>query len=142
MNRISDKNMVLLTDSWKVDVLALLVGAFTVLYLITKRTYSYWDRKGFKTYSGSFNYIVGHLSSVFTQKEGLVDFIQRVYKTTKQPFIGIYSIFRPILFVRDTELIRLILIKDFNNFTDRGVHCNEGYDPLSGHLFALPGKIE
>lgn len=32
------------------------------------------------------------------------------------------------------------MIKDFSFFTDRGVHCNEEIDPLSGNLFSLPGQ--
>lgn len=131
--------MALLTDSWKLDALALLIGLITLAYFYAKRTYSYWERKGF-TYVPDFNYVFGHFKSSFTQQENLGMVLLRIYNSTKEPFIGIYSIFRPILMIRDTELVRNILIKDFNNFTDRGVHCNEDYDPLSGHLFALPGQ--
>lgn len=131
--------MALLTDSWKIDALALLIGIITLAYLYARRTYSYWERKGF-TYHPGINYVFGHFKTSFTQKENLGVTLSRIYNSTKEPFIGIYSIFRPILMVRDTELVRNILIKDFNYFTDRGVHCNEEYDPLSGHLFALPGQ--
>jgi len=34
----------------------------------------------------------------------------------------------------------MVLTKEFKNFHDRGVFCNEKIDVLSGHLFALPGK--
>lgn len=131
--------MALLTDSWKIDALALLIGIITLIYFYARRTYSYWERKGF-TYLPDFNYVFGHFKSSFSQQESLGMLLLRFYNSTKEPFVGIYSIFRPILMVRDTELVRNILIKDFNYFTDRGVHCNEDYDPLSGHLFALPGQ--
>lgn len=125
--------MALLTDNWKVDVLALVIGVISFSYFYAKRTYSYWERRGIKTYPG-FNHFLGHFKPVFFQEESLGNFITRLYKSTKEPFIGIYSLLRPILLVRDPNLVRSILIKDFNNFTDRGVHCNETYDPLSGRI--------
>lgn len=131
--------MAWLTDQWMIDVLALLIGIITVVYYYAKFTYSYWQRNCFAYAPGS-NHVFGHFKSTFTQQESLGMLVTRIYNSTNEPFIGMYSIFRPILLVRDSELVRNILIKDFNYFTDRGVHCDESYDPLSGHLFALPGQ--
>lgn len=105
--------MVLLTDGWIIDALVLLVGVATLVYFYAKRTYSYWERKGFK-YLPNFNYVFGHFQSTLTAKEFNGDFITRIYRSTTEPFIGIYSILRPILVVRDPELIRTILIKGNN----------------------------
>lgn len=66
--------------------------------------------------------------------------MQKIYNSTTDPFVPIYGILRPILIIRDPELIRLILIKDFVHFTDRGIHCNESYNPLTGNLTALEGQ--
>lgn len=44
------------------------------------------------------------------------------------------------MFYSDPELVRTILIKDFAHFSDRGVFCNEDYDPLSAHLFTMTGQ--
>ncbi|XP_031640057.1 probable cytochrome P450 6d5, partial [Contarinia nasturtii] len=137
--RTFSRTMVFLSESWKVNGLAILIVSLTLLYFFLKRTYSYWERNGFKTLP-NYNYILGHFKETLAQKEFVGDFIARLYNSTSEPFVGIYSILRPILLVRDPELIRLILIKDFSHFTDRDVHCNEEYDPLSGVLFSLPGK--
>lgn len=131
--------MAFLTDSWTVDILALFIGVLTVLYFVIKRKYSYWERKGFKTLPG-YNHVVGHFKENFLGRESFADFSERLYRSTNEPFIGIYGLIRPMLLVRDPELIRLIMIKDFAHFTDRGLHSNEEYDPLSGHLFVLPGQ--
>lgn len=42
--------------------------------------------------------------------------------------------------INDPELIRLVLVKEFSRFRDRGMYYNEQVDPLSGHLFFLPGE--
>lgn len=131
--------MALLSDCWKIDVCAFFVGFLTILFIFTKRTYSYWDRKGFKTLPG-FNYYFGNLDGVVRQNAQFGIWLQKLYNSTKQPFIGIYGIYRPLLLVRDPELIKSILIKDFSYFHDRGVHSNEEYDPLSGNLFRLTGQ--
>lgn len=123
--------MALLSENWKLDGLAVLIGSLTLIYLLLRRTYSYWERKGFKTLSG-YNYVFGHFKENLTQREFVGDLITRLYNSTSAPFVGIYSILRPILLVRNPELIRSILIKDFAHFTDRNVHCNEEFDPLSG----------
>lgn len=132
--------MVFLLDNLKLILFAIFIGFLTIFCLFAKWKYSYWDRKGIK-YLPNFSYLFGHFKSIFLQKEFIGDFITKIYRSTNEPFIGIYSIlFRPILLVRDPELIRLILIKDFQYFSDRAVHYDETYDAFSGNLFSLPGQ--
>lgn len=131
--------MALLTSSWKLDFVALCVALFTVLYLFVRRTYSYWERRGFATVPDA-SQIFGHFKNSLLQKEYVGNLAMRLYKSTNEPFVGIYSILRPVLLIRDPELVQTILIKDFPNFMDRGVYSNAKTDPLSGHLFSLPGQ--
>ncbi|XP_055296698.1 uncharacterized protein LOC129565633 [Sitodiplosis mosellana] len=131
--------MALISDSLKFDMLVISVGAATLLYLFFKRTYSYWERKGFKS-APNINYIFGNFKRSFLAKENFAETIDTLYRSTNEPFIGIYTILRPVLLLRDPELIRSVLVKDFSHFTDRGIHCNEDYDPLSANLLALPGQ--
>ncbi|XP_031623284.1 probable cytochrome P450 6d5 [Contarinia nasturtii] len=131
--------MLLSSESWKIDVLVILIGILTLIYFFLKRTYSYWERRGIKTLSG-YNYFFGHFTKTLTQREFLGDLATRLYNSTSEPFVGIYTILRPILLVRDPQLIRSILIKDFSHFTDRFAHCNEKFDPLTGLIFTLPGQ--
>lgn len=132
------KKMALLTDTWKLDLLALLIGVWTFLYFYAKHQYSYWERNGYKTLP-NVSYIFGHFKNAFLQKEYFGELFARLYRSTNEPFIGAYSILRPMLLLRDPELIQRILIKDFSYFTDRGVHCNESFDPMSVNLVGLPG---
>lgn len=137
--KYSQCKMALLTDYWKYDAFAFLIGFLTLFYFFAKYTYSYWERKGFKS-APDASYILGHFKPTIFQKESLADFMLRIYNSTTEPFIGIYSVFRPILFIRDQELVRSILIKDFNHFTDRAMRYNEEIDPLTGSLASVPGE--
>lgn len=131
--------MALFGESWLADTMTMLIGIVILFYLYAKRTYTYWERNGFEQFPG-VSYLFGHFTATFLRKEFIAEPVTKIYHATSAPFIGIYSLLKPILLIRDPELIRSVLIKDFAHFTDRGVHCNEEYDPLSGHLFALPGQ--
>ncbi|XP_017108285.1 probable cytochrome P450 317a1 [Drosophila bipectinata] len=56
------------------------------------------------------------------------------------PFCGFYALLQPRALILDRELIRQIMIKDFWNFNDRGMYCNQKSDPLSGDLYGLRGE--
>ncbi|XP_046601823.1 cytochrome P450 6A1-like [Neodiprion lecontei] len=47
---------------------------------------------------------------------------------------------KPVLVVKDPNLIRFVLTKKFAHFQDRGIYCNEKIDPLSAHLLSVPGE--
>ncbi|XP_031640195.1 probable cytochrome P450 6d5 [Contarinia nasturtii] len=127
------------SGSLKCDAMLLLISAITLFYLYLKRNYSYWDRKGFKTHPGAI-FILGHSKSNFMGKEQIGCLTRKIYNKTSEAFIGFYILLRPVLLLRDPDLIRTILIKDFSHFPDRGLYCNEKDDPLTGNLVALPGQ--
>lgn len=131
--------MAIFCSSWALDIVLCAIGVFSIFTLIAQQIFSYWDRKGIVTLP-NFSYFGGHFYGIFFKRIAIADWLTKLYKSTSEPYVGIYGIFRPILFVRDPELIQSILIKDFPYFTDRGIYYNEDYDPLSAHLFVLPGQ--
>ncbi|GFG37779.1 hypothetical protein Cfor_07812, partial [Coptotermes formosanus] len=52
---------------------------------------------------------------------------------------GIYAFSIPMFIVRDPDIIKNILVKDFPSFHDRGFFSDEEMEPLTGHLFLLSG---
>ncbi|KAL0124312.1 hypothetical protein PUN28_006273 [Cardiocondyla obscurior] len=69
------------------------------------------------------------------------DFITKIYNDYKnESMIGIFSSRTPILIVKDLDLIKDIIIKDFSVFANRGLPTFEKAEPLSQHLFALEPK--
>lgn len=65
--------------------------------------------------------------------------IYDMYKSTKEPVIGLYLTLRPALLVRDAQLAHDVLVKDFASFHDRGVYVDEKNDPMSASLFQMEG---
>lgn len=110
----------------------------TVIYLLFRYIYSYWERKNIPFIVPTIPF--GNLGSVIRRKSSFGINVYELYCKTKEPFVGIYLLFRPAILIRDIELIKNILTTDSNYFHDRGVYCNPKNDPLSENLFALEGK--
>ncbi|KAH8291112.1 hypothetical protein KR054_008817 [Drosophila jambulina] len=78
----------------------------------------------------------------FTQTRSLHQIIQEYYdkyRDSKAPFVGFYFFQKPVAFIMDLDLVKRILIKDFSNFSDKGLFYNEKDDPMTAHLFNLDG---
>jgi cytochrome P450 len=56
--------------------------------------------------------------------------------------VGIFSFDKPSLLIRDPEMVKNILVKDFQTFMDHIISFDEKIDPLIGNsLFVLKGQI-
>lgn len=63
-----------------------------------------------------------------------------LYKKGKgEKMLGVFLLHRPAIMIRDAELIKTIMTKDFVHFTDHGLYFDEEVDPISAHLFSLGG---
>lgn len=87
----------------------LVAVSFVSLYFYVKHLYSYWKRRGVPQLRPTFPY--GNFGESMKQKLNAVDQLAKLYHSTTEPFIGVYSFFNPMLLARDPEFIRNILIK-------------------------------
>ncbi|KAH8356247.1 hypothetical protein KR200_000355, partial [Drosophila serrata] len=78
-------------------------------------------------------------NSYRTANDIVLDYYNK-YRGTKAPFVGFYFFQKPIAFIIDLDLVKHILIKDFSNFSNKGLYCNEKDDPLATNLFFLDGS--
>uniref|UniRef100_A0A1L8E423 Putative cytochrome n=1 Tax=Nyssomyia neivai TaxID=330878 RepID=A0A1L8E423_9DIPT len=110
-----------------------------LLYLWVKRKYRFFEKKGIPFVPPRFP--LGNLWGVGSKKHTGV-FVREMYSKLKGRDIlgGVYFFIRPVVMPLDLDLIKRILVKDFQNFHDRGIYVNERDDPLSGHIFAIPGQ--
>lgn len=119
-------------------VLLAVIFIITVIYFYIRYGLAYWKRRGLPSLTASFPF--GNYRPTFLLKKSIGETTRDLYNATNEPFVGVYSFLRPMLLIRDHELVRNILIKDFQHFHDRGVFFDEKNDPLSAHLFSINGK--
>jgi cytochrome P450 family 6 len=102
----------------------------TLAYLWIKKRYSFWKSKGFVEAEASFPF--GSMKGVGTSITSY-EALDKCYKQFKgkAPIAGFYSFLSPNLIPIDPELIKNILVRDFNSFQNRGMYYNREDDPLS-----------
>lgn len=116
--------------------LYLLLAIVALCYYFHSRMITYWQRKG--VVCEDPHWFLGNYVGLGTEKH-FIHIYRDVYKKFRgtAKFIGFYFFFKPVAFVLDLDLAQKVLVKDFNNFADRGMFTNVKSDPLSGHLFSL-----
>lgn len=120
------------------DIIFIAVTVQVLIIVYIKWSHLYWKRKGIQHLAPTFPF--GHYNTTFFGKDNLAIPTQRVYNEMKAKgykYGGFNMITRPIFMPIDPELIKQILIKDFNSFQERGLYTNEIDDPLSVTLFTI-----
>lgn len=122
--------MAILTASWILDFFLLLITAIGSLYAFYWKQFKFWAKLNVPHTDPSF--IVGDTGEILRTKS-MGEVFKEIYNSSKgEKYIGFWSLFRPMLLVRDPELIKRVFVKDFSSFQDRGIYVNEKDDPLSG----------
>lgn len=119
--------------------LYLLLAVVALCYYLHSRAISYWQRRGIS--GDKPHWFFGNLRGIGTKKHFFHIYrdLYEKHKSTAK-YIGSYFFLKPFIFVMDLDLVQNVLVKDFNNFADRGMFTNEKSDPLSAHLFSLDGQ--
>lgn len=118
--------------------LVLITSALLLAWLYIQHAYGYWKRRGVPYLKPTFPF--GSFAKGILQKISIDDQIKEIYDSTSEPFIGVYSLLRPVLVMRDPELVRTILVKDFENFSSRGWYVNDGVDPMAHNMLVQNGE--
>ncbi|KAF5291123.1 hypothetical protein FQA39_LY14365 [Lamprigera yunnana] len=80
---------------------------------------------------------IGNVYTIITLKKLIGTFLEDIYNQKVDPFFGYFILNRPILFMRDPDLIKSVLIIDFDHFPDRSVICNKNDRYGAKTLFML-----
>ncbi|KAF4522250.1 hypothetical protein B566_EDAN009094 [Ephemera danica] len=85
---------------------------------------------------------VGSIGPILSTREHAINFNVRLYRKYEgEPYIGLYQGRNPSLMLLDPEIVKHVLVKDFNHFTDHGIRVHEEADPLEAkNLFNLEGQ--
>lgn len=112
-------------------LILILIGFATVLFYYLHQKMNYWKRRGVPNLKPS--YLLGNLDGVGEKIHATIN-LQNMYEHFKDnhKFCGFYLLQTPRLLLIDLDVIKNVLIRDFHNFTDRGIFHDEENDPLSG----------
>lgn len=85
--------------------------------------------------------LLGHFYKTVLLKESNINTLTYLYdhpNATGNPFVGINVFHKPAILLREPELIKRVLIKDFKYFTNRHVGADPIHDPIAGlNLFQI-----
>lgn len=117
---------------------SLLAILLTTVYVYVKYIFSYWKRRGVPYIEPSIP--LGNFGPTFRGIRSLGQNMHELYSASIEPVLGVYLGLRAALIIRDPEIIRNVLIKDFQYFRDRGFHLDSNVDPLVANLFFSDAK--
>lgn len=100
------------------------------------RKFDYWKRRGVVCIPPTP--VFGNFGEFLVGKTSVGSFSKKVYDyAPNEPYVGFFGFDKPMLMIRDPELIKQILIKDFDYFKDRYANASV-YDILgTANLFVL-----
>lgn len=118
-------------------VLSIITIIITSVYFYCKYKLNYWKRHGIPQLINP-NLLFGHFKDAVLFKSPPGFYLGELYKNTELPFVGFYIFHKPALLLRDPEVIKQIVIKDFNNFSDRNFAGSVQKDSIGmKNLFGL-----
>lgn len=129
--------MALLTPYWSLDILIVSSSLMIAAYLFMTRKFKYWSKKGVMEITPTPFF--GNFGDCLLLKKSASEFIRELYEQSKGlPFMGFYIFDKPFFLVRDPELIKHILVKDFNIFADKYATADSKNDRIGySNLFIM-----
>ncbi|EZA62496.1 Cytochrome P450 6k1 [Ooceraea biroi] len=110
--------MALITDCWGQDVVIVVAILIIIAYLYMTRNFKYWQKRGILELSPTPFF--GNFAQCLFLRRAPADFLKDLYDRAKGlPYVGFYVLDKPFLLLCDRELVKNIMIKDFNQFSDR-----------------------
>lgn len=115
------------------------IGFFVIiLILYIKYNRTYWERRGVPTVPG--HWLFGNIKKIFDLEKPPAYVIGDICQKSSEndSILGIYIFFKPFLLIKDPAIIKQILIKDFNYFSNRSFTIRSFQDEIGNtNLFSL-----
>lgn len=119
-------------------LLHLILILASVAFYFIRRRFSYW--KGLGVPHDPPHFLYGNLVG-YRKTSSIHEIFRKFYLKYKDvtPFVGFFKATAPVAVITNLDLAKNIIIKDFQNFSDRYVFYNEKDDPLTANIFTLHG---
>ncbi|XP_067009334.2 probable cytochrome P450 6a14 [Anabrus simplex] len=121
------------------NVLAACGAILGLCFWYYSQAYKYWKNRGIPYVEPEMFF--GNTKEFFLMRTPFAQTFEKLYqKLQGHNYGGVFSLLKPILLLRDPELIKNFMIKDFSHFHDRTGVVDKVNNPLSQHLFNLQGN--
>jgi cytochrome P450 family 6 len=130
--------MSIITQTISYDLIAIVATIVVVVIAYFKWKLAYWDRIGLPVLAPTIPF--GNMKKLMLGQLTIGEQFQELYKELKSrghKHGGVYLGTRPFYMAVDPEIVKHIMLKDFQHFVNHGNFIDEKHDPLSGHLFNL-----
>ncbi|XP_072749237.1 cytochrome P450 9e2-like [Anoplolepis gracilipes] len=119
--------------------LSVIVGALGIYYYLFK------DLNFFKKHGIPHKTplpLLGNMGSTLFRQKSMADLVKSIYDLSpKAKYVGLYDLTRPLIVLRDPELIKSVTLKHFDMFMDHPTFIDETQDPFFGkNLIFLRGE--
>ena len=106
------------------DIMCGVAAVFLVVYYYLTSNFDFWKLRGIRGPRPKPGF--GNFKDIILSKQAVGDYLMKMYNDYKdESMIGMFSGMVPILIVKNPELIKDILIKDFSKFAERGISVGE-----------------
>ncbi|CAL4111727.1 unnamed protein product, partial [Meganyctiphanes norvegica] len=112
----------------------LLITGITALAIMDHTNRGYWRKLGIITADGSLP-ILGHFFTFMDTKKLAWEFLDSNYVRYKESkYFGSYFFWSPNLIITDPEVVKSVMIKDFDHFVDRRSFKIDGKDKYANEM--------
>uniref|UniRef100_A0A336K519 CSON013221 protein n=1 Tax=Culicoides sonorensis TaxID=179676 RepID=A0A336K519_CULSO len=118
-------------------LISILIGLLSYFYYVAEKRRNYWKDRNIPHIESP---LWGHFFATTFLQEHVTTTLTKLYnheRAKNQKFVGINIFHKPAILVRDPELVKRILVKDFNYFTNRHTATDLRSDPLAGNNLFL-----
>ena len=118
--------------------LSILITIFLLFRFYAKYKLNYWKRRGVDSLPSDL--IFGNFKNAVLFKTAPGWHLGELHKAAKTDakFVGFYIFHKPCMLLRDPDIIKQILVKDFDNFSDRHFAGSQQKDSIGmKNLFGL-----
>lgn len=117
-------------------LLGLVVGVCFIIYRWSTYTFDFWQKRN--VVGPQPTALLGNYKAVLFGKMSFGQWLAENYQNySNAPIVGVFKVRQPIAIIRDPDLIKHVLMRDFIKFPDRGKKTFEKAKPLSQHLLNL-----
>ncbi|GJQ81595.1 hypothetical protein Trydic_g9970 [Trypoxylus dichotomus] len=111
------------------EIVLCLIAVITLIYLYFKYELNYWKRRNVPYAEGTI--VVGNFGEVLLMRKSAIEIYNDIYEKFRgYKYCGFFQYRKPSLLIMDLDIIKDVLIKNFNNFHDVPIPIDEKQDPI------------